>query len=274
MRVRARASRAFSAIEVIVVVAVIAIIVAVSMPMLSRARQSARRQQCLEHLGGHMRVLAAYAASSNDAWPYPFREARKPPRTDSIGPDPFGGDWYDAASGLWYQPVLDAYRDDPVYRTLICPSDPDGAAIRDLAAQRRAEGRRLRWTLDYRLSMAMYLDPVALDPEHPKRDPALYQGQRHGDVVFPSAKAALFESTPFHEPWFRAGGMTRFPPYILNVALVDGSVAARNTGDAVPGVLFPLTYFPLREGVQRADIAAMHTFHYTPWGVRGRDLTR
>ena len=265
---RTRVGRAFSLIELLVAMGVVSILSGILLPALTGVRESARRVVCARQLAGHMQVMAVYAGDFDDFWPYAWREDRTAPDLPNIGKPPVGySDWYGAVAGLWHLPVLDAYDENPFHESLFCPSDRDWKRRRDaVSARLGVPPRRLRATLLYTMSMAMFLDPRALDPERPAYKPRYYIGQRQSDVVYPTMKAALFEGLPFHDPRYLGDGIVLFPNAV-NVAASDGSVVYRSTVDMIPGIVFDELVLPGREELAReAD-----KLDFTPHGVRGRD---
>jgi len=266
-----RLRSAYSIVEIMVVLFIIALLAALAAPMLGQVRSSARRTKCASQIGQHMAVCSMYAGDNQGYWPYQFRDDRVVPALKGIGDesDAFGGDWYEVIAGVWHFPCLDAYGDDQWHRSFICPADSEGEER--IEALVRALGKdnptQVGGTIYYTMSMAMYYDPVALDPDKPVRDAKYYLGTRISDAEFPSRKAAIYESVPFHERSFRGLGRLHEPPFHLNAAGVDGAVRHRDTAECVPAVLLPGTFFEGRED----DYREINKLKYTPHGVRGFD---
>jgi prepilin-type N-terminal cleavage/methylation domain-containing protein len=61
--------QAFTLIELLVVVAIIAVLIAVLLPSLGRARDSAKRTVCATNLKGQGTAMATYSSGSNDSLP-------------------------------------------------------------------------------------------------------------------------------------------------------------------------------------------------------------
>src|SRR3954467_7175409 len=62
-------SRAFTLVELLVVIGIIALLIAILLPTLSRARESARRTQCLANIAELGRAVLLYAHDNKDHLP-------------------------------------------------------------------------------------------------------------------------------------------------------------------------------------------------------------
>lgn len=275
MRALSAAARpAFTLIDGMATIGVILVIVGLTMPTMTRVRSHARELRCAAQLASHMQVAFVYAIDSCDSWPYAFEHARIAPRWPGMEQIPSEGghpDWYEAVAGLWHLPVLDAYDDNPFHESLLCPADPRARELHDLLMP-AADGdeSRIRATLRYQFSMAMFYAPEALHPDRPIRSPALYVAGRVGDVQLPADKAALYDVEPVHDSAFARSGIRDLDrSYRFNVAAADGSVATRRSDTFVPGVVFPGIAPLTQDGLAWAQEAAK--LHHTPYGLRGRD---
>jgi len=217
-----------------------------------------------------MRVVFVYAAENRDYWPYAWDQSRVAPPWPGGSPPPgFQPDWYGAVAGLWHVPAIDAYGGDYFHRSLMCPSDREEymEARVHVSRTRGIPLEKVKGTLDYQMSLAMYLSVQALNPSAPAFVPRYYVCQRVTDPAFPSKKAALFETLPMHEP-----GFTRATPLLFpnsrNVASADGAVAWRSTASMVPAVLPPELVPP---GPSAALAAEAYKGSLTPNGVAGFD---
>lgn len=262
--------RAFTIVELLVVVGVVMILVGLALPTLALSREFARQSVCAQQLGQHVKVVHAYAADNRDAFPFLWPRARVAPVYPGMPNElpPWEPDHYEAISGLWHVPMLEAYGSDPFNRALICPSQLEAAfALRDkFAAKEGVAPSRVGWTLDYRMSMAMFLDSRALDPETPSFERKYYVGQCLSAVMFPSSKAAILEGVPSHDARYIEAHAVLFPNS-RNFAAVDGAVAFRSTADMVPSVCPPQLVKPGGEPLYREA----NKGNYTPRGVAGRD---
>lgn len=266
--------RGFSLIELMAVIGITSILIGLALPSLAGVRERARRLKCSAQLAGHMQILATYAADSDDYWPFFWpdkRVAPAPPYVPDEPPPTLGDDdWYLAITGLWYAPMIDAYGGTIFNESLHCPDDEGWPIMRDMLRARFGKKNitRVRGTLQYEMSAAMYLDPAALDPEHPGIEPRYYIGQRQSDVLFPSQKAALYEGTPFHDKSYNHDGVVRGDLfYSRNVAACDGSAAYRHGRDLIPGVLVPGYYEPKYKELYQN----LMTLQFTTNGIHGRD---
>ncbi|MBC7773650.1 MAG: type II secretion system protein [Pyrinomonadaceae bacterium] len=260
--------RGFTLVELLFSLGIIGVLLGLLAPSISSARESARRTRCLAQLGGHMQVLSAYAGDYRDAWPFAFNHARQVPEEWPAHPEVRFWNSYNLIDGLWHLPVLDAYNENPFHESLICPSDKgETLASRQSAAEHfGVDVQKIRGTLKYRLSMAMYLDSRALNPASPRFESQFFVGQTQSAVSFPSNKAALYEGVALHDrsvpdPYEAAR------PVMLTVAGADGAVKVRSTSTMAPGIVFP-GFFVAGFADQQAE---MNKLRFTPMGVFGRD---
>ena len=103
-----RRAAAFTLVELLVVIGIIAILVAILMPALSRAKESARRVQCLSNLRQLGMAVMMYTQ-------------------DNKGRFPGAWDWHPrraSASAPWQGPLLKYHNDGGVPDIYSCPSDP------------------------------------------------------------------------------------------------------------------------------------------------------
>lgn len=212
-----------------------------------------------------MSVMGAYAGDFKDFWPFPCRlepaEGRVLWREHPVPK-------YGVVNGIWHFAILEAYRYQPFHASLLCPSDRDSLLARDEAATNLGKpAEAVGGTLVRRVSMAMYLDPTSLDPDHPREGPATWRPMRHGDLLFPSRKAALIETAPFHDPRYHGGPNLPPMPIPLTVASADGAAALRSTGSCNR----PVLPWPASRSETRELEYDSQTMQYTAWGVRGQD---
>lgn len=249
---------------------VLMLLLGIALPSLTRSREAARQSVCAQQIAQHMKITLVYAADNKDAWPFAWPKERTAPRLPNLPAGPPGApDWYGAVAGLWQVPMVDAYGGDFFHRSLLCPSRRNETlAWRDHYIQTSgADPDKVKGTLDYQMSMAMYLDIRALNPAAPSYEPKYYIGQRVSSVMFPSKKAALFEVLPAHDPTF-ARSRTLLFPNSRNIASADGAVSWRSTAAMIPAVVPP-------QLLLRPEMEALAKEAYkgslTPRGVAGFD---
>jgi len=259
--------RAFSLLELLIIVVIMVLLIGILIPVLRRGRQQAKAVECRQQMADLMRIVTGYATDHRDLFPFGLR-APKAPGQYEMGHPPQPVD-YEVAGGIWHFPVIDAFGYRTLDPALICPLDAN--TVQDLEAFAHRTGTDIRkWggTLTRRMSMAMYLTPESLTPEGCFWGPRAFKVARFADVAFPSQKAALYESLPYHEPEKMENPRSpQPPPWLLVVAGTDGAVEMRNTADALAAVL--------PRGATRSVTAGMEAelakFRFTARGVAGRD---
>jgi prepilin-type N-terminal cleavage/methylation domain-containing protein len=85
--IRNRRSPGFTLVELLVVVGIIALLVAILIPALSRARESANRTICLSNIRQVATALISYTADNNGSFPF----------CGLAGANPLDADW------VWWQ---------------------------------------------------------------------------------------------------------------------------------------------------------------------------
>lgn len=258
-------------LEVLVSVGLAMLLLALLLPALQQPREIARRTACARQLGQHTKAALMYASDNADRWPFVWPRHRAPvPTLGGLMPPGLAGDWYLAAGGLWHIPMIDAYGGDYFHRSLLCPATrAERVEQQEHAVRTRGlERDRVKGTLDYEMSMAMYLDVAALNPVAPSLEPRFYIGQRVTDVTFPSSKAAIFETLPVHEAEFVRTRTLLFPNS-RNMSSVDGSVKWRSTASMTAAAV-PRQLIPPGRGMESLAAEA-YKGNLTPRGVAGMD---
>ncbi len=264
---RSTSCRGWTVVELLVVVGVLLILVGLALPMIAGARGVARRTVCQQQMSSHQTVIAAYANDYKDLWPFALpRGFGTSVQPDMAAPTELG--WYDATPAFWFMALQDEYGAGVFAEPLMCPADTESIEERDrLARARGVSVDRVRALPKRVLSLALYLDPLALDPVRPSWDSRYFRVTRRGEVLFPDRKAALFEVVPFHDETYVPRAPLPRPQRHLVVGSVDGSVRYRWSEDWVPGIVFDSAGPAPREGLE----AEMNKLIRTPEGVRGRD---
>jgi prepilin-type N-terminal cleavage/methylation domain-containing protein len=126
--------RAFTLVELLVVIGIIAILIAILLPALTRAREHAKRTQCLSNLREMATAALNYAANNKGCLPYHSAHNRPETAYDDISvPNPLDGitnglpykpSWL---GGIW--PYLGA-----TARVMQCPSHPETPEILGMTA--------------------------------------------------------------------------------------------------------------------------------------------
>ena len=124
----ARARRAFTLIELLAVIAIVSLLIAITLPAIGSARETARRTKCLANLRSFGQGLATYMNDSQDVLPLvrPLHDPNAPPNTNDPSlldvmtvylsvPKPVRADPNDPTSP--YINVADVFK---------CPSDVKG----------------------------------------------------------------------------------------------------------------------------------------------------
>lgn len=252
-------SDAFSLVELLVVISIVAVILSFALVTLSRSRESARTAACVAGMRDIQTRILIYTQDFKSLFPYGigpgFTSARlRTTVMDPSGPDVLTG--YGWLNGDWDLALLRA-DSRPLSNELACP-----VGIRRRGNRPPSESGVVS---DRGMSMAMYLDPVALDPAAPAWVVDHFRPQRLDSLALPSAKAMLYELVPYHDPKARWEGATVLGwPFTLTVGSADGATSLRSQKNS-PGVVFP------QQHGGPEFIAINNAFRYTPNGVRGFD---
>lgn len=284
MNLSKRAQTGFSLVELLATLGIVMILIGLLLPSLVQSRDRARQAVCASEMRQLGMCIQMYANTSSDLIPFPFQVDTT--TSEIVFPNEQRAplEYFEVAADYWPNPFIDEFPNGWLDRQLICPNDTVSeiyAGLR-LGQGNLSHGDGLLG-LERGISRSFYLSPSALREDF--IPPPLSQNRlaKMSDVAFPSAKALLVESLPFHDDYTLSRSADGAPiismPNALGhrmVTATDMSVELRSVTDAVPPVIrstcppMPDT-FPgnLQEYlyIQRNTV----TFDYTRNGVLGRD---
>lgn len=278
--------RALTLVEVLVVVGVVFLLIGLVFPVMSGGIRSSGRAVCLAELRDIGRTFAIYSFDNDEHWPFGMKYVEEANRWAAY----FRGRAYPlhhqpppqdylASSGLWHAPLIDQYYNgDALSEALICPSDTrlgDRAEIiRAIEMGSMGSPDELLYQLDRVVSLSLYLDPDALAEDTPAPIRTHMRVTRVSEMLFPSQKAVLYDSSAWHDPIAHPDAGPSRPGYSRSHSVLagDGSVAHRRRSDSTLPVMFTNlpagNWFDGIEDFLRREAAA---FNLTRDGVRGRD---
>lgn len=169
--------RGFTLIELLVVISIIAILVAITMPALASAKETARRVTCMTQLKGFGVAIQLYMDVNKDRLPYVL-----PFYNDEFPTDPNDPQLLDVLAD--YIDVPPPHKDEngvlKVYAPYLCPSDKDDDA-----------GRATGFSYEYWAGGLMVLRELfAADPDPAGTVKRFYEG----NPKFP----VLADAKPWH----------------------------------------------------------------------------
>lgn len=244
----------FTILELLIVIVVMAILISLAVPSMRSTRAAARRMGCISNIAQVNKIALAYTLDSRGYF------------LSRVGDDKLT---LSTARGV------NRFRGQVLYLLIREPwlsysgLKADSKILRCPASQHNAGNPTARtWTRDYSVSETTLIRPDYLNPDLPR---AAWQSdigagvQKIDDVLFPSAKALMYEQVVWHA-W---GGVfseqvdlreleywgTEGP---ISAAYADGSAAMLPAARLKPTVI-------------RTPHWASSHFNTTEWGVRGRD---
>lgn len=231
-----------------------AIVIAITMPVLLRARESGRRLVCLSRAAQLQTVISTYTISYKGRFPSRFNDDRRllPNSADRFE---YGRYPYRA---FFEGPLPEFANLYPGNGVLACP------------ANQHELPNSGRWAVDYSISSAAYVESAYLNPELPRE---FWQTLRPriasiDDTLFPSAKAAVYEAQVWHawrgryspDSTESVNGLFHWgTPGRISVAFIDGHAEQLFRDQILPSV-------------PRSDEILSSILNTTPYGMRGRDL--
>lgn len=247
--------QAFSLVELLVAIGIMAVIVSLAIPTLGQMRARSRELVCLTHVSQLQAIVASYSIDARGFVPARYSDRREFLKTED---DRFRYGRY----------PYRAFYEGPVptfsgllagSRSLACPSNqfvPDGSTS--------------RWTVDYSISSAAYLDSRYLSPDLPSDQVPLLNARVAvlDEALFPSAKAGVYEAQVWHAwPFF----FSPESPQSVNGLFHWGS-GGRISIAFLDGHAEPLFRDEIASSVVRAEEVLSSILNTTPYGMRGRDL--
>jgi type II secretory pathway pseudopilin PulG len=181
-------ARAFTVIEVLVVLSVIVLVISLALPALARVRQRSREARTLSMLRQLAAGLSLYTADHKETFPYFGTPG------DPLAPIVIGGATLPTSEGYfrdqswhWASVIVPAYCDAP--RSAIEPQGM-GQALRDAGYPEHII--RSYYILTY---TAFAAPEYWVEPPPDAIGPALLRATRQSDLLFPSRKGLLLDSS-------------------------------------------------------------------------------
>jgi prepilin-type N-terminal cleavage/methylation domain-containing protein/prepilin-type processing-associated H-X9-DG protein len=209
---RRRATGAFTLIELLVVIGIIAVLVALLLPVMGRARASARFTACKSNIRQQLQAHALYAQNWHDFKPPLFRRGTASVQVDWVSPDTKWSNKF-VGEGLL---VSEGY---VPFETLLCPSE---AMAEDAERDRNAWDNLANSGSSY-VYFWRHPDEAPADPTRPYVG-ATYHRQRVGTrktivMDFNAESGHVYSGEYAGRAWVSHPQVHRF-----NVGYVDGSV--------------------------------------------------
>lgn len=243
-RLASRGVRAFTLVEVLVVIAIVSTLAGILLPVVGRARITAREVECLNTIRGAMVGVTAYTGVHKGLMPVPRYDAdssrqmsrpRSLVRCDSFW---FIGSEYFGTSRFWHAAVGVELGHEAVNYT--CSGfhaekhAADGSGLPYFLERPFGMCGTGYWSSSYALSNAYHVRP-SFWAEEASQEQSDIQVQRLESTAYPSQKVVLFESVLMH----RFGvpeGYTRVTGAVIPMAFADGHASLNDLADATPGM--------------------------------------
>ncbi len=266
----------FSLVETLVVIGIVLVLLGLILPSLGSVRGRSARLVCAAELRDMTTAISAYASMERGYVPFSFQPTQTPGvwRVGNTQIDPAS---FSTAGDFWARPMLDSYGGSWLSESLLCPEDGVSEAYgRRASEQTGIPLEELGVPLVREISRSFYYAPASLRDDLPVVEASDCMVATLDDISFPSRKALIVETLPFHMRGFIGPEVSgAFLPMRLNVAAADGSVAWRSQADAEPGVLVGLD--PNEQGLDTTrpgwmdEQRRLAAFMFTRDGVHGRD---
>jgi hypothetical protein len=249
-------------VESLVAVAIIAVLLAILLPALAAVRRETRFAACLATNAQLAQLTFAYCADFRDSLPYgrlkPVTRAEAEPLRQYRG----DGDGYRS------QALVALARHNGRHLATAPPRCPMDLRPPPTAEMINATPDGMAVWGSYHFSVAMMVQPAALNAQRPQWTLPNLRPIRLAQIVSPSNKAMAFEYAPFHAPWFDSRAAVNEVRYAKQtVVAADGAAAIRDSSQCTPPVIVSpdLDAF----GIEIARIG--HVFVFTPNGAAGVD---
>lgn len=254
-------ARGMSLVEVLAVCLIVGVLLSITLPLLSRSKQSAGDARVLANLASHANMIASYCIDYHDRYPQPVEVPLPPYIMSGIpGSDPRIKTDYFAVSMIWNQylaaPYYSLKADADVF---FPPKYPEG--LPDVARYPAVS------PTPYYLSCSLLASPDYWLPET-RTGPGQWGSVRSADVRYPSQKVMLLNSYAWWINMNKRNGAVK-NSVGMEIAAVDGHVRAVRVGEIASG------YF--RGDGQWRSLGALHPVEWIPGlhtlqGARGRDI--
>ncbi|MBN8597414.1 MAG: type II secretion system protein [Planctomycetes bacterium] len=246
---------AFTLLEVLVGIGLIAVLLSLTVPSLQHLRQRSRELLCLTRASQLQNIVTMYSMDYRGHFPAKFSDRREFLRTATD------------RTNYGHFPYV-AFAEGPIAQysglevgavSLACPSNQ--------FMRERIEGR---WTVDFSISTAAYLESAYLSPELPtdQHSTMVARVATFDDALFPSQKASVYEAQVWHAwPYRYDPNSTQVVNGLfhwgsggrISIAFMDGHAAHVFRDEIVPSV-------------QRTNETMNSILNTTPYGMRGQDV--
>lgn len=237
---------AFTLVEVLTSIAIVSVLIAILVPILGRAKGSARETACLANLRGIGLTFESYLQAHRSTYPFAAPDSQFIVSPDPDQPTASVSPGYWDLSSYWPSLMHSIAPWREHFATWVCKGSPRVTGqpwlFRDVGLQG--------------LPSYSYCAGFLARPEtwsgSSGPDLALIAPVRTQDVLFPSQKVLMFDSEQAHLPG-DSNDRDRTP-----MLFVDGHAASRAKSRATAPVTNPFRHSAV-------------TLHDTPQGARGRD---